>query len=143
MNSHREVKITAYSEISNLSPSGAVEGDVEITEERADGTLFAEDGKIVIRYKTESEGGRVDTELICEADALRVKRCGAVASDFRFKEGEEHSSLYSVGQFSFDTVILTRKIRNRMTDIGGRADVYYNMKIGGADKYVKMKLLAE
>ena len=143
VNTARDVKINAYSEISNLSPSGAVEGDVEVTEEKALGALFAEDGRIVIRYKTKGEGGEVESEISVADSALRVKRCGAVTSDFLFREGEEHKSLYSVGQFAFDTVIKTRKIRFGMTDAGGRVDVYYDMTIGGADKYVKMKLIAE
>ena len=143
MKGAREVRITAYSEISNLSPGGAIEGEPEITEEASLGALSLEDGKIVIRYKTKSEGGEVESEITVEDEAFRVKRCGAVTSDFYFKTGSEHKSLYSVGRFSFDTVIKTRKIRLGMTDAGGRIDVYYDMTIGGADKYVKMKILAE
>ena len=143
MSTAREVRITAYSEISNLSPTGAVEGDVEVTEEKALGTLFADGGSIVIKYETKSEGAEVRTELTLEPDSLRVKREGDVTSDFYFKENLEHASLYSVGQFSFDTTVKARKIRNKMTELGGRVDVFYRMTIGGADKEVRMKLVAE
>ena len=35
------------------------------------------------------------------------------------------------------------KLRNKMTELGGRVDVFYRMTIGGADKDVRMKLVAE
>ena len=143
MSLDRQVKIAASSEISNLSPSGYQEGETEITEEEADGTLSLTDGALVIKYEVKGEGGSVETEIILSASQLRVKRCGAVSSDFLFEEGSEHASLYSVGPYSFDTAIRTRKIRNRMTESGGRIDVFYDMRIGGADKYVKMKITAE
>lgn len=143
MSLERQVKIAAYSEISNLSPSGYAEGEAEITEEGANGTLSLSDGELVLKYEVKTENGCVATEITLGGDGMRVKRCGEVSSDFLFKEGFEHKSLYSVGPYSFDTVIRTRKIRANLTETGGRVDVYYDMKIGGADKYVKMKITAE
>ena len=57
-----------------------------------------------------------------------------------FEEGLAHKSVYTVEPYSFDVEIATRKIRNNMTRDSGMLDIHYSMKIGGADKAVRMKI---
>lgn len=136
----KEMKFKISSVIENLSLSGLAEGEAERTEINPDGFLKIGDGETVITYTENTEGGRVASDIIITEDAVRVVRRGAVVSDMVFSEGERHSSLYEVPPYSFDTEIFTKKIRNNMTRDGGRLDIFYTMKIGGAEKLVRMKI---
>ncbi len=136
----KEKKFKISSVIENLSPSGLAEGETERTEIMPDGFLKISNEEIVIMYTEDTEGGRVASDIIITENKVSVKRRGAVVSDMMFLEGESHKSLYQVPPYSFDTEIFTKKIRNNMTRDGGRIDILYTMKIGGAEKSVRMKI---
>jgi len=136
----KEKKFKISSVIENLSQSGLPEGDTERTEITPDGFLKISDGEIIIMYSESTEGGKVVSDIIIADDTVSVIRRGAVVSDMVFSEGERHNSLYQVPPYSFDTEIYTKKIRNNMTRDGGRLDIFYTMKIGGAEKSVRMKI---
>jgi NADPH:quinone reductase-like Zn-dependent oxidoreductase len=87
-----------------------------------------------------TEGAKVVTDITVSENAVRVKRVGAVSSDMLFEEGLVHSSVYTVSPYSFDVDVTTKKIRNNLTRDSGRLDIHYSMKIGGADKSVRMKI---
>lgn len=136
----KEKKFKISSVIENLSQSGFPEGDTERTEITPDGFLKISDGETVIMYTESTEGGKVVSDIIIAGNTVSVIRRGAVVSDMVFSEGEWHNSLYQVPPYSFDTEIYTKKIRNNMTRDGGRLDIFYTMKIGGAEKAVRMKI---
>ena len=136
----KEKKITVSSVIENLSPSGAKEGEAEETSAVYDGFLKIYGDEINISYTEKTEGGRIVSDITVGADFVRVKRAGAVESDIIFNEKKPDTSLYKVAPFSFDVTVNTKKIRNSMTRNGGRIDIYYDMEIGGAAKYVKMRI---
>ncbi len=136
----KEMKITVSSVIENLSPSGFPEGEPERTAVSADGFLRISEDEYNITYSEVTEGDRVISDIVISGGKITVKRRGALSSDMIFCEGESHTSLYTVAAYSFDTVITTRKIRCNMTRDGGRVDIFYDMKIGGADKRVRMKI---
>ena len=136
----KEKKFVISSVIENLLPSGLVDGESEKTEISPVGFLKISDSEIVITYSEMTEGGKVVSDITVKDGSVRVKRVGAVESDMYFAEGLLHKSLYTVSPYSFDAEILTKKIRNNLTRDGGRIDIFYNMKIGGADKYVKMRI---
>ena len=98
------------------------------------------DGEYVITYSEMTEGGKIVSDITVKESSVRVKRVGAVESDMYFEEGLLHKSLYGVPPYSFDAEIMTRKIRNNLTRDGGKVDIFYNMKIGGAEKNVKMRI---
>ena len=93
-----------------------------------------------ITYSEMTEGGKVVSDIVITASSVTVKRRGAVDSEMVFSEGLLHKSLYTVSPYSFDAEVLTKRIRNGLTKDGGRIDIFYNMKIGGADKAVKMRI---
>ena len=136
----KEKKFRISSVIESLSPTGLVEGDPERTEITPDGFLKISDSETVIMYSEQTESGRVVSDIILTENSVTVKRRGAVVSDMVFIEGESHKSLYEVPPYSFDTEIFTKKIRNNMTRDGVRIDIFYSMKMGGADRAVKMKI---
>ena len=136
----KEKKIKMSSVIENLLPSGLTDGEPERAESVTDGFLKISDGEYAISYVELTEGGRVAADIVITDGSVRVKRAGAIESDMLFSEGLSHSSVYGVPPYSFDTEIYTKRIRNEMTRDGGRVDIFYTMKIGGADKKVKMRI---
>ena len=136
----KEKKIKMSSVIENLLPSGLTDGEPERAESVADGFLKISDGEYALSYVEITEGGRVAADIFITDGSVRVKRAGAIESDMLFSEGLSHRSVYGVPPYSFDAEIYTKRIRNEMTRDGGRVDIFYTMKIGGADKKVKMRI---
>ena len=136
----KEKKIKISSVIENLLPSGLSDGEPERSELVSDGFLKISECEYNITCSEMTEGGKVVSDIIITDGSVRVKRVGAIESDMYFEEGYLHKSLYTVPPYSFDAEIRTKKIRNNMTRDGGRVDIFYNMKIGGAEKSVKMRI---
>ena len=136
----KEKKIKIASVIENFCSDGFAEGELERSESCSSGFLKISDNEYNLTCAEDTEGGRLVTDIVITEDTVRVKRVGAIESEMIFKEGMIHKSTYSIPPYSFDSEIMTKKIRNAMTSDGGRVDIFYNMKIGGAEKYVKMRI---
>ena len=136
----KEMNIRFSSVIENLSPMGLAEGEAEKTEISAEGFFYIHDDRYEISFREETEGGAVFSDITVRDTEITLKRRGAIVSDMRFAEGECDRSLYQVPPYSFDTEIRTKKIRNGLTGDGGSVAIFYEMKIGGADKSVRMKI---
>ena len=101
-------------------------------------------GLMRLSYEETSEGGPIKSDITIADGHVRVRRTGAIESDFMFAEGEVTKSLYKIPPYSFDTSITTKKIRNNLTRSGGKLTIIYDMNVGGADKNVRMTItLAE
>lgn len=140
MESTARVKIKIESSIENLDPSGLPEGDIERNTSEAVGLYGFSDGEMKLSYTEENEGGKADSELILIDGGLRVMRHGAIESDLYFKEGESHSSIYSVPPYKFDATVKTKRLRVDLNECGGKIDLLYSMRIGGAEKNARMKI---
>ena len=136
----KEMSFKISSDIENLASFGLSDSSTEKTEITPSGFFKIDGDQYIISYTEESENGRIFTDITVETDRVMLKRRGAVISDMEFCEGAEHASEYSVPPYVFDTVIKTKKIRNKLTRSGGRLDLYYEMNIGGQDKKVRMKI---
>ena len=136
----KEAKIRIGSVIENLGEGGLPEGDPERSATEAVGYLNYRDGDATITYSEQNAEDRVDSEVRVEGDTITVVRRGAVESEMKFSEGVTHRSLYRVGPYAFDAEVTTRKIRRELSSDGGKIELYYNMKIGGADKSARMKI---
>ena len=136
----KEADIKVRSVIDNLDRSGLPDGDSEVTESRAVGYLHVLDGVTLLTYVEEQEGSRVTTEIKCDGECVRVVRRGSIESDIVLSVGQPHDSLYSVGPYKFDITVNAKKIRNSVTECGGRLALIYSMRIGGADKDVRMTI---
>ena len=135
-----EVKIKIESVIENLDSAGLPDGESERSISECDGFLRYSDGEAVITYSESGEGGSVTSEIRYKDGEATVKRTGAIESELCFKEGVTHHSLYSVVPYKFDAEVYTRKIRASLDERGGTLDLFYNMKIGGAEKSARMKI---
>ena len=136
----KEKKIRISSVIENLSSDGFAEGEAERSESTSLGFFKISEDEYNLTCAEDTEGGRLVTDIVITDNTVRVKRTGAIESEMIFKEGMLHKSIYSIPPYSFDAEIMTRKIRSSMRCDGGRVDIFYSMKIGGAEKYVKMRI---
>ena len=136
----REVKVRIESHIDELDSAGLTMGEPERTETAAVGYFRYDGGDVTLTYSEDGEGGHVSSEIDLHGDTVTVRRTGDIESEMRFKEGEEHRSLYSVPPYKFDVAVLAKRVRHELTEQGGRIDVLYNMTIGGANKSVRMKI---
>lgn len=135
-----EVKIKIESSIENLDFSGLPDGDVERNVSEADGFYRFSEDEITLTYAEENEGGRAESEIIYKNGYVVVKRRGAIESELRFEEGVSHSSIYSVPPYKFDATVSAKRVRVGLTPDGGKIDLLYSMKIGGAEKNARMKI---
>ena len=136
----KEMKFYISSTIDNLTPSGLTDGEPERNDISVEGFYKISDDGYEITYSEQTEGGRVVSDIIITESSVTVKRRGAVDSEMVFSEGLLHKSLYTVSPYSFDAEVLTKRIRSSLTKDGGKIDIFYNMKIGGADKAVTMRI---
>ena len=60
--------------------------------------------------------------------------------NFVFEDGKSHSSLYKIPPYEFETEIITKKIRNGITENGGALTIFYDMTIGNDRRGVKMRI---
>ena len=135
-----EVKVKIESSIENLDLAGLPEGDVERTISEAMGFYRYTEGEKILTYVEENEGGRAESEILVNEGSVRVLRRGAIESDLYFKEGESHSSVYSVPPYKFDATVTCKRVRLNLNETDGQIDLLYNMKIGGAEKSARMKI---
>ena len=136
----KEVKIKIESVIENLDSAGLVDGEAERNVNECEGFLRYSDGEAVITYSESGESGSVTSEIKYKDGEATVKRSGTIESELYFKEGVTHRSIYSVVPYKFDAEVHTRRIRASLGECGGTLDLFYNMKIGGADKSARMKI---
>ena len=135
-----EVRIKIESVIENLDSAGLPEGEAERNVSECEGFLRYSDGEAVITYSESGEGGSVSSEITYNNGEATVKRTGAIESELYFKEGAQHQSIYCVTPYKFDATVHTRKIRASLSENGGTLELFYNMKIGGAEKSARMKI---
>lgn len=136
----REVKIKIESVIQNLDSAGLADGEPERTSSECVGYYHYDSDRVLVTYCEDSEGGRVTGEIFVSGGAVRVKRSGAIESDMEIREGFTDHSVYSVPPYKFDMQIEGKRVRLELCDAGGKIDLRYSMKIGGAEKSVGMRI---
>ena len=135
----KNVKIEIDSLVEDLDDSGLV-SDSSRTSATAEGVMKADEKEIFISYSEIAENEKTDSEITLKNSSVSVKRKGALTCNFLFTETKTTSTLYSVGPYSFDAEIYTRKIRSSFDSSGGEITLIYDMTLGGAKKKTKMKI---
>ena len=134
------VKIKIESIIENLDAHGLSDGESEKSTGLFDGVYrFAPDGAH-ITYKENTDGGLCESEILVFSDSVSVKRRGAIISNLYFKEGETSASLYQIPPYSFDAEVTAKRVDIDLNSFGGKINLVYNMKIGGAEKSAIMRI---
>ena len=138
-----KLTITVNSVIDNLDDAGLPDGDPEINIFTTDGTLTVGDRGMRLSFEEENEGQKTTSALYLLGEKLLLQKRGAIESDMTFREGEESTSIYKVGPYSFDMLIRTKRIRSSLSEGGGEVQLIYSMNIGGQEKNVRMKISAK
>lgn len=138
----KKITLDILSEIDNLSEGGATVGDIERAEISCAAEIGYSDGALSLSYTTVENDIPTETVIKMYADRAEVTRTGDVVSALTFIEGKLTRSIYRVGPYAFDAEVMATRIRNAMTEDGGRIDIFYRMKIGGAEKSVRMKIVS-
>ena len=85
-------------------PSLGVSEGFERCETEYTATIAERGGLLRLSYEETSEGGPIKSDLTLTAEHVRVRRTGAIESDFMFVEGETTKSLYKIPPYSFDEI---------------------------------------
>lgn len=138
----KEVDVVVTSEITPLDKNGMrAEGEqTEKTKLTASAFMKLEGEDIALSYLEESEGQKINTDIEITNDTVKVKRQGALESNFVFCEGKSHSSIYKIPPYCFDVEIKTKRIRNEITKDGGVMTIFYDMMLGMDMRSVKMRI---
>lgn len=138
-----QADVSVRSVISDIDGTGLQVGEPERAESSSVGTLTDLGGGVYrITYTESTEGGEVNTTLEIEGEGLTLRREGALSSHMRFREGEEYKTLYSVPPYSFDMIILPRRVD--ISASRARIDIrlVYDMTVGGVARRVNMRASA-
>ena len=94
-----DAEIRIHSVIEELDDSGLPTGDPEVNISTVPGFLKYDrtSGDLTVSYVEFAEGERTLTDILLSDGAVKLTRRGALTSDMLFREGEESSSLYTVG----------------------------------------------
>ena len=139
----RKARLLISSYIEDLDTSGLPTGEPEKSEAQVLGSIAKRaDGSVTLSYEEESEGGKVFCDMLLAEKKVTVLRRGEIESTLVFDEGTIHRSLYTLPPYSFDMEMFTKKIRCSMTDLGGKLELIYIMKVGGAERSCRMKIEA-
>ncbi|MBQ8322139.1 MAG: DUF1934 domain-containing protein [Clostridia bacterium] len=137
----KEASIKVTSVIEDLDSSGLAAGEAERTESKCVGYLHIYDGGVyLVTYAEKNGDSQVTTEIKYDGGTVTVKRYGSIESLMVFKEGYCDSSVYKISPYTFDAEVITKRIRAALDNDGGTIDLYYNMKIGGAERSARMKI---
>ncbi len=135
----KECQLTVRSVISHIGPSGAPEGEDEISELCAAAILKQEPDGVSFTYTEQGEGGRTVCHVHATASEVLVQRRGASVCDMRFGARDDEG-IYEVPPYRFPMTIHTTKIRRALTLSGGVLDIFYRMTLGGDDRRVHLRM---
>ena len=136
---YKDVKIEIDSLIEDLDDNGLV-ADSAKASTLSEGKMRADGNEFFLFYTETAENEKTESEISLKNGLVSVSRSGSLRCDFLFAEGKTTSTVYSVGGYSFDAEIYTRKIRSSFGEDGGKISLIYDMTIGGAKKKTKMKI---
>lgn len=134
------VKIRIESIIDNLDENGLPDGESEKSVTLHDGVYRYTGDGARISYKEKTEGGEIENEILVFENLVTVRKWGAIISDLAFREGESQGSIYQVPPYRFECEVRARRVTTELSAVGGRINLVYNMKIGGAEKSAIMKI---
>ena len=136
----KEVTLVVKSTIENIE-DGVVDHSLdEVSEITVSGFMKPTEDGFFLTYSEDGDGGRTVSDVTATADSVRVRRVGSVVSDMLFKVGTVHTSIYEVTPYRFDMSVEATKIRNTLSLGAGMLDLFYKMKLGGAEKKVRLRI---
>ncbi len=110
------------------------DGEPETISYRANGTCRSSRDGLKLEYTEPDVTGMDDTVTTVTAfknGVVSVNRVGKINTHMVFEEGKLHSCIYNTGYFPMQLSILTTRLENGLTAVGGCLDLEYSMEVGG------------
>ena len=136
----KKVKLAISSYIRNID--GGAREVPEVSDTQLQGELGERDGCVFLSYREETESGAVYCDIKAAEDKVTVLRRGAIESTMVFERGREFKTLYKLPPYSFDMEIETLEIKQQREACSFKLTLRYKMKIGGQEKFCRMKIEA-
>ena len=110
------------------------DGEPETISYRANGTCRSSRDGLKLEYTEPDVTGMDNTVTTVTAfknGVVSVNRGGKINTHMVFEEGKLHSCIYNTGYFPMQLSILTTRLENGLTAVGGGLDLEYSMEVGG------------
>lgn len=110
------------------------DGEPETISYRAQGTCRSSRDGLKLEYTEPDVTGMdhtVTTVTALKNGVISVNRVGQINTHMVFEEGKLHSCIYNTGYFPMQLSILTTRLENGLTPVGGCLDIEYSMEVGG------------
>ncbi len=134
-----QMTVRISSAIGFFGPGGARDTYSAVLPARLDVT----ENKCTLSFREERDGGVIYTTMTYEPGGSRVhmRGRGNAKSDILFDCGEEHHSIYKVGEYKFDLTVRTGEVTATLTEQGGEISLVYERQIGGHIDLVSYQLI--
>lgn len=136
----RQATVTVKSSICSIGDDGAPTGAPDVSNIREAGEISARDGITRISYVENTEGGKVECELLFKDGAVKLRRRGATQLDIELRPGERYNTVYSIPPYKFDMWIEADKVELSFDEEGAQAVLEYDMCIGGEERHAEMQI---
>ena len=104
------------------------DGQIAVSEEKAECTLDFRGGKIYIIYKSDDgDGDEVKTAIIISESKTVIRRSGFINSTMVYRVGEETVFPYEIPYGDILMRLFTEKIDYDFTESGGRLKLVYTL----------------
>ena len=136
----KKIKLDIESTIADLDECGMPDGEPQISRTSHPGVMRVAADEISLSYRESDENGCVSCVITIRGGLVSVRREGAIVSVMLFDPDEPFKTIYSIPPYKFDMEITGKRIRSELSENGGRIDLRYSMKVGGAEKSAGMKI---
>ena len=138
MQAFKKAHFRLISTVTHLDEQGLADGDPDRSDTEANGALRIDGEEIILSYSENYSGAEVFTRIRIENGAVTLERRGSIDSVMIFKEGETHTSIYSIPPYSFDMTLTTKRIKSTVSDKGGELTLIYDAEVGGSRSATRM-----
>ncbi|MCH5211213.1 MAG: DUF1934 domain-containing protein [Oscillospiraceae bacterium] len=117
-----------------------IDGETNVIEELAYGSLYEKNGKWYIIYKTEEDGDRISSMIKLSDNEVSIKRSGSINSMMVYKTGEKREFMYGTPYGEIAMEIETHRIITDITENGGSVNMVYTLNVQDEKYFNDMKI---
>ena len=117
-----------------------IDGETNVIEELAYGSLYEKNGKWYIIYKTEDDGDRISSLIKIADNEVSIKRSGNINSMMVYKTGAKREFMYGTPYGEIAMELETHRIITDIAENGGRVDMVYTLNVQGEKYFNDMEI---
>lgn len=112
------------------------QGEEDIMEFVTEAKLYKRGEAVYLIYEETELSGipGCRTRLKCKPDEVQMKRYGegaGIGNEIRFERGRRYSGLYDTPFGAIELEVLTNRLENNLTEVGGNLDIDYSISLKG------------